>query len=196
MVELDQNAQQAATLLDEQMQVKASKEKALKEQSHQLQIAESSLRMQHDNVEKCKLAKKVVQNITPGSHIEEQADEKRNRQIERRRLRIERRKEAYRAHKHKQMKPNMSRQQSSKQSVPEPVPEFDDEPLTSSDEECPLFFGDSRRVQSHLQMMEAENASLKDKVKAAHVSGQRKRCKNNSFRSNDEGVKCTSSLVI
>jgi len=51
--ELDQKAQQAAKLLDEQLHTKADKEKSLKKMTQQNHIAKSGMRQKSDKIEQC-----------------------------------------------------------------------------------------------------------------------------------------------
>ena len=109
--------------------------------------------------------------LTPNEWFTDNTNKKKNRQLERKSRRIEKRKEAYRQQQQeklkKERKPLRRQRQPSKDAVqkePEPEPDFEDEPLTSSDEETPLYYEGAEELLAALAKLERDNSTIEKKI--------------------------------
>mmetsp|Transcript_8806 Transcript_8806/g.18621 ORF Transcript_8806/g.18621 Transcript_8806/m.18621 type:complete len:303 (-) Transcript_8806:1579-2487(-) len=182
--ELDQKKILASKLLDEQLRLKTDKEHVVKELSQRIHIVESAMRQQRDIIERGTMCKQLSMSLTPDEWFCGVSNKKRIRQRERRLARIEKRTDEYRQQqqeaksKEKQTrKPLRRRRQSPKDSnetkieqEKSPVPDFEDEPLTSSDEECPPYFESTDQLLGAITRMEEGNCSIDKKVQENQVT--------------------------
>ena len=197
--ELDQKARDAANLLENQLQIKAEKEKVQKELQSQINVVESRLRQQKCEDEESSLCRELICSLSPQEWFKDHADKKRIRQRERRRNRIEKRIQEFRQQQ-QQLKQeeesqtrqvsgrkSMRRQRQSPSNTDPKEPDFEDEQLTSSDEECPLYFEDSEQLLTALTNMENLNKKIQEReVVLRELQVQTNSLKDNSNLTNND----------
>jgi AraC-like DNA-binding protein len=194
--ENDKKAQEAWREAEKETKKKMEKIQDIKKLNQQLQIVQSTINKYKDNLEECLQYKAFLDQLTPKSWVEQQMKSKRERQRQRRRSRVERRRQEWKkeqeeklaseqkaleetraaANKNKRAKRRPRRKQNPdlEASVPKPelppMPEFEDEPLTSSDEDIPMYFNKPQQVLEIFSSMEEENLFLIQNTQEAEQS--------------------------
>ena len=190
--ENDKKAQDAIRLAEKETKRKMEKVQEIKKMNHQLQVVQSSINKHKSGLEECLRYKSFLQELTPNEWFKEQAEIKRRRQRERRQKRIEmrqlnwkkaeqekldlkekRRKELDQSRKKQKGNSRRRKQElqaaTSEQTLP-PLPDFEDEELTSSDEDVPMYFGASNQLLDIFSALEEENLFLIQNTQEAEQS--------------------------
>ena len=152
----------------------------IKRLNQQLQAVSSEMSKQREALDDCLKYREFLDGLTPEVHFEENKKLKRERQEARRQRRIAKRVEAEEARRRddyehelaaaqaaasspkRKGKKNKVAPESPKVKPPDPVDaaDFDDEPLTSSDEECPMYFKQPRQLLDIFEELEEQNLFL------------------------------------
>lgn len=189
--ENDGKAQEATRLAEKETKRKMEKIQEIKKLNQQLQQVQSTINKHKDGLEECLEHKDFLDKITPRDWYEEKKEEKKERQSERRKKRIEQRKHTWREEQQERIKAEQiklqelrlkkrsqrrARRHQKVVSVPTlpdelpPEPSFEDEPLTSSDEESPMFFTKPQQLQKIFSNLEEENLFLIQNMQEAEQS--------------------------
>jgi DNA repair exonuclease SbcCD ATPase subunit len=171
--ETDEKAQSAQRQLENET---SKRQKEVMTINQEIQNVESDIAKHHNVLEELLQYKKFVNLLTPSSWFDECTSEKRKRQQQRRRDRINARKEAFRKEQlaMKEKIENLELRGSfpirrAKKAIANPcekeqkllpLPDFEDEPLTSSDEEAPMYFQHPGQLREQFIRLEDENARL------------------------------------
>ena len=187
----DKKAQDAIRLAEKETKRKMEKVQEVKKLYQQLQVVQSSTNKYKSGLEECLLLKSFLHKLTPRDWLKDEYDEKRRRQRERRRRRIEARQQKWRQAQNKAMAlqqelnqldfPSKKRRGRSRRDnleetqVAKPVarphtPNIDDEVLTSSDEEVPMYFNVSTQLLETFSTLEEENLFLIQNTQEAEQS--------------------------
>lgn len=176
--ETDEKAQDAQRKAEKETAKRIKKQQEVASLTSQLKAVESTISRHRDTLAEYEQCKQLVDLLTPPSWFEECADAKRKRQQQRRRERIKARQEAYRIEQQmvssdeqtkkgnrnsvSRRKTRMSENKGEQEMT---VPDFEDEPMTSSDEECPMYFKNSEQLHVMMKQMEDTNESLLEQIK-------------------------------
>ena len=187
----DKKAQDAMRLAEKETKRKIEKVQELKKLNQQLQVVQSSINKYNIGLEECLRFKSFLHALTPHDWIEGKHDEKRKRQRERRRKRIDARRQTWRQEQEvtaleeklkveddctKKKRRGRSRRVDCEEpqvikTVARPqTPEFEDEALTSSDEESPMYFEASNQLLQIFSTLEEENLFLIQNTQEAEQS--------------------------
>jgi hypothetical protein len=187
----DKKAQDAIRLAEKETKRKMLKVQEVKKLHQQLQVIQSSSNKYNSGLEECLQFKSFLQELTPHDWLKDEHDKKRLRQRERRRKRIEARQQKWRQAqdehialqdelKRAECPPKKRRGQSRRDKLEEslvtkPVvrpqtPSIDDEVLTSSDEEVPMYFKVPTQLLETFSTLEEENLFLIQNTQEAEQS--------------------------
>ena len=190
--ENDKKAQDAIRLAEKETKRKMEKVQEVKKLNQQLQVVQSSINKHKSSLEECLRFKSFLEELTPSKWFQEQAEKKRNRQRERRRNRIEMRRNKWKEEQDKLLvlnekleeldtskssragrscrrKPESEVISQKKETLP-PMPDFEDEELTSSDEDIPMYFGTPNQLPDIFSALEEENLFLIQNIQEAEQS--------------------------
>ena len=181
--ENDKRAHDAVKEAEKATKLKNDKVQEIKRLNQSIQSVTAEISKQREQLDDCLRYREFLDGLTPTEHFAEQARLKTERQQERRGRRIAKREEAEEVIRRDAYEHELSiaqaqlaspkRSSRSKKKVapansPQKVPpppevdpaDFDDEPLTSSDEECPLFFREPRQLLDVFEALEEQNLFL------------------------------------
>jgi chromosome segregation ATPase len=174
--ETDEKAQNAQRQVERETARRIQKQQDIININNQLKVVQSQISKHNDTLEELSQCKSFMDSITPPSWFDECAAEKRRRQQQRRRYRINARQETFRIEQQKMLEKkgaenNEKRSSSSRRRArkainspadkePLPVPDFEDEPQTSSDEEFPMYFHSSDQLYNQFNELETEHLDL------------------------------------
>jgi hypothetical protein len=174
--ETDEKAQNAQRQVERETARRIQKQQDIININNQLKVVQSQISKHNDTLEELSQCKSFMDSITPPSWFDECAAEKRRRQQQRRRYRINARQETFRIEQQKMLEKkgaenNEKRSSSSRRRArkainspadkePLPVPDFEDEPQTSSDEEFPMYFQSSDQLYHQFNELETEHLDL------------------------------------
>lgn len=174
--ETDEKAQNAQRQVERETARRIQKQQDVTKINDQLKVVQSQISKHNDTLEELSQCKSFMDSLTPPSWFDECAAEKRKRQQQRRRHRINARQEAFRIEQQKMLEKNEAennekRSSSSRRRArkainppadkePLPVPDFEDEPQTSSDEEFPMYFQRSDQLRNQFNELETEHLDL------------------------------------
>lgn len=209
--ENDKKAQEACREAEKETKRKMQKIQEIKKLNQQLQVVQSTINKHKDNLDECTQYKLFLDRLTPRSWVEQQLEVKRERQQKRRRDRIQKRQQEWKV----QQKEKMVQEQKARQEKIEyermnrkskhrtrrkqnkdldtgimnlelpSTPDFDDEPLTSSDEDIPMYFNQPYQIAQIFSNMEEENLFL---IQNAHEAEQSLDEMSSRFQEKKEGV--------
>ena len=191
--ENDAKTQEAMRLAEKETKRKMGKIQEIKKLNQQLQQVQSSINKHKDGLEECLKYKEFLDGITPKEWFKEKREEKQRRQSNRRKKRIEQRKKKWREEEQERIKAEQIKIQEQELSLkkrsqrrarrqtevdvvtalPDQLPEepsFEDEPLTSSDEEMPMYFTEPQQLQTIFSNLEEENLFLIQNMQEAEQS--------------------------
>ncbi len=205
--ENDKKAQEAWREAEKETKKKMEKIQEIKRLNQQLQILQSTINKYRDNLDECLQYKKYLDQLTPKTWVEQQTGIKKERQLQRRKNRIEKRqaqwkkeqeerianeqkamlemKEATTTTSDKRTKRRIRRKQNNTNMNPPapklelpPMPNFEDEePLTSSDEDIPMYFSKPQQILEIFSSMEEENLFLIQNAQEAEQSLDEMTCR-------------------
>lgn len=139
--------------------------------TQQLQTIQADIAKQADALAEYTGYATFLGNMTPDSYTDKFNDDKRRRQRDRRHQRIEKRKELFRLATNIKACGDKSQRRRTTERKPKldnedviTEPDFEDEPLTSSDEECPMYFRQPQQLAKEFTSLEDENRYLLQKV--------------------------------
>ena len=211
--ENDKKAQEAWREAEKETKKKMEKIQEIKKLNQQLQILQSTINKHNDNLEECLQYKNFLEKLTPRSWVDNHLRAKRERQENRRKARVKKRQEAWKSEQEKiiekeqrelEEKANADRKKKSKKRLRKkqkdqsdspmkkrdlpPMPHFeDDEVLTSSDEEIPMYFAQPQQLLEVYSNMEEENLFLIQNMQEAEQSLDEM---SNRFQDNKKEVQC------
>ncbi|KAL3799443.1 hypothetical protein HJC23_013898 [Cyclotella cryptica] len=171
MKEVDDKALNTERMAEGEYAKRAKKEQELKTLKHQLENVQSDIAKYTKTLDELLQFKQVVDSLTPASWFDDCLAEKRKRQQRRRRDRINARKEAFLKQKADaeaaENRSSLSERRAKNAKVADktrtagpkilPLPDFEDEPLTSSDEEYPMYFQSPDQLLDRFSDLENEN---------------------------------------
>ncbi len=186
----DKKAQDAIRLAEKETKKKMEKVQEVKKLNQQLQVLQSSNNKHKTNLEECIRFKSFLEDLAPSKWFQEQTDKKRLRQRERRRKRIESRRSKWIQEQENIIAPNKefeagaiesprgerARRRKEQNEVDTkvmslpPMPDFEDEELTSSDEDMPMFFDKPHQLPDIFSALEEENLFLIQNTQEAEQS--------------------------
>ena len=187
----DGKAQEATRMAEKETKKKMEKIQEIKKLNQQLQQVQSTINKHKDGLEECLKHKEFLAKITPRDWFEEKNEDKKRRQFERRKRRIKLRRQKWREEQQEKIKADQIKMQELRlekrskrrtrrhqeiESVPKlpvdlpPEPSFHDEPVTSSDEEMPMFFTKPQQLQKIFSDLEEENLFLIQNMQEAEQS--------------------------
>jgi len=178
--ENDKRAHDAVKEAEAATKKKNDKVQEIKRLNQQLQAVSSEMSKQREALDDCLKYREFLDGLTPEVHFQENKKLKAERQEERRQRRIAKRVEAEEAKRRDEYehelaaaqaaaaspkrkgKKNKVAPESPKVKPPDPVDpaDFDDEPLTSSDEECPMYFKQPRQLLDIFEELEEQTLFL------------------------------------
>uniref|UniRef100_A0A7S2PSX9 DUF4200 domain-containing protein n=1 Tax=Leptocylindrus danicus TaxID=163516 RepID=A0A7S2PSX9_9STRA len=182
--ENDKKAQSMIRKAELETKLKLEKAHEVKRLKQQIQTVQADINKNKGILEDCIRYKSFLDELTPNEWFEEQKEEKRKRQAERRRQRIKKRKDKWRDEQKKELEANKEKDEhvvdsknarvsihvlkkrSKENASPShdkndmPEPDFEDEPLTSSDEELPMYFQRPHQLLDVFLALEEENLFL------------------------------------
>ena len=176
--ETEERARNTQRLAEKETAKRVKKQQELSVVTNQLQAVQSDIARHTNALDELHQYKQFLDSLTPPSWSDDRLADKRKRQHQRRRDRINARKEAFQKEQQEipkqkaeadaiENRASSARRRTRKTAVepiqPEeqktiPTPDFEDEPLTSSDEECPMYF--ERPAQLLDQFTDLENENL------------------------------------
>lgn len=193
--ENEEKTQESMRLADIETNIRIEKEQHLRTLKQELESLQSSINEHNIAIEECMRLKAFIDELTPEEWIVAQTEEKRKRQRERRRKRIEIRQESWKKEQEEKiakeneriremesMKRRRRRIEKSNnlsdtqdgtnqnQAESSPLPTFEDEELTSSDEEIPMYFTKSQDLLDIFKNLEEENLFLIQNIQEAEQS--------------------------
>lgn len=180
--ENDTKAHEADRLAEKEAKKRHEKMQDVKRLSQQLQAVRYDIAKHTVAIEEFSKCKQFLDQLTPNSWFADFAEEKKSRQRSRRKARIEKRNEEFRRHQEalkmeaiaKDEKERGSSRKSRRQrrSVKEcaeslethdcvvPEPDFEDESLESSGDECPMWFEKPQQLLDAFTALEYENSFI------------------------------------
>ena len=175
--ETDEKAQNAQRQVEKETAKRIKLQKEVDALNEQIERVKAQISNHNDTLEEFFRCKHFIDLLTPPSWLDEKIAEKRQRQRERRRGRIKARQESYqkeqqllelkRVGAEENMLPvsrgRVRKTTVRKQTILEenmPPPDFEDEPLTSSDEDIPMYFESPGQLQDQFNKLENENDTL------------------------------------
>ncbi len=199
--ENDKKAQVAWREAEKETKRKMEKIQEIKKLNQQAQIVQSTIDKYKDNLDECSQYKKFLDQLTPKSWIDQQSKIKRERQRKRRRERIIKRQQEWKVQqeeiilaceqeeKVKKRRPRRKKDKEVDVPIAKPelpsMPDFDDEPLTSSDEDIPMYFQQPQQLVDIFSNMEEENLFL---IQNAHEAEQSLDEMSNRFQDSKQDV--------
>ena len=186
--ENDKKAHEAIKKAEKETKLKTDKVQEIKRLNQQIQMVSSDMSKHKEALEDCLKYKEFLDSLTPDEWFSEQKAIKRARQEARRQQRIQKRRdalekkrrEAYEAQlrleeaeaapkkkygagrRRKSVSGDPSKGAAPLAKLPPPVstPDLDDEPLTSSDEELPMYFKHPQQLLDIFSQLEEQNLFL------------------------------------
>lgn len=185
--ENDKKTKDSILLADNETAVRMEKERHFNALNEKLQVLQTSIHIHKLEMDKCLRFKAFLDDLTPKEWILDKMEEKRKRQRERRRKRIELRRDIW--NKEQQVRiaqeikilrendtPSRKRKGKTKP-IDEGIhldlptlPSFEDEELTSSDEELPMYFKRPEQLLDIFRSLEEENLFLIQNTQEAEQS--------------------------
>ena len=175
--ETDEKAQTAQRQAEKETARRIKLQKEVDALNDQLEAVKIQISNHNDTLEEFSRYEQFIDLLTPSSWLDGKVAEKKQRQRQRRRERIKARQEEYQKEqlimeqkkveaeekmhpmpKGRARKTTVRKQTSLEQN--NPPPDFEDEPLTSSDEEIPMYFEKPSQLQDQFNKLEKENDSL------------------------------------
>ncbi|CAM9936355.1 unnamed protein product, partial [Ascophyllum nodosum] len=172
----DKKAHEALNKAEMETKLKVDKAQEIKKLYQQIQMVQTDTSKHREALEDCIRYKQFLDSLEPPEWLEEQTLVKRARQAARREARIRENKRAYEASLSKRIvsefmeeervkdealaKQGRVKKKSEKKSRQPhfpPAPIFDEEPLTSSDEDVPMYFTKQDQLLDIFQALEKQN---------------------------------------
>eukprot|EP00956_Cyclotella_meneghiniana_P019056 scaffold32305_cov57-Cyclotella_meneghiniana.AAC.6 len=152
--ETDEKTRNAQRLAEEETAKRDMKQQEIADIKNQLKAVEFLIAKHKNDLEECSRSKQFIDSLTPPSWFDKCAAEKKKRQQQRRKERIKARQEAY--------KKALSNQKLDDDKVKNPskgtgitaekqVNHFEDEPMTSSDEDIPIYFQNPEDLNAKIE---------------------------------------------
>ena len=189
-------AQDAWRAAEKETKRKMEKIQEIKKLNKTLQIIQSSTNKCKDSLEECAQYKIFLDILTPSHWVEEGIKTKRSRQRNRRLERIKRRQQIWKTEQEeiiakeqmlnarkdvgpirkkrgkRRVRNNVTvdKDPPPKPALLPPMPDFEDEPLTSSDEDIPMYFNEPKKLFNFFSSMEEENLFLIQNAQEAEQS--------------------------
>jgi len=180
--ENDKKAQDAIRQFEKETKKKMEKIQEIKRLNQQIQIVQANIGKHTEALEECLKYKEFLDQLTPPEWFEKQKNIKRERQVARRKRRIEKRVEEWKKEQKRKLdeleakleadRPKTggrNRRNKREKELAEATvaqvktaspPDFEDEPLTSSDEETPMYFECPQQLLEIFSALEEENLFL------------------------------------
>ncbi|CAN0148743.1 unnamed protein product, partial [Ectocarpus sp. 8 AP-2014] len=154
---------------------KTDKAQEIKKLNQQIQMVQSDMSKHREALEDCLRYKEFLDSLVPPEWFEEQNQIKRDRQQQRRQARIKQKKKSYEEAKKKvlaefveeerrrdealakQGRVKKKSEKKARQPDLPPPPKLDQEPLTSSEEDIPMFFTKQEQLLDIFQALEEQN---------------------------------------
>ncbi|CAM9780752.1 unnamed protein product, partial [Pylaiella littoralis] len=173
--ENDKKAHEAIKKAERETKLKTDKAQEIKKLNQQIQMVQSDMSKHREALEDCLRYKEFLDSLVPPEWFEEQHRIKRDRQEERRQARIKQKRRAYEEAKKKVMaefieeerrrdealakQGRVKKKSDKKARQPDlpPLPKLDQEPLTSSEEDIPMFFTKQGQLLDIFQALEEQN---------------------------------------
>lgn len=180
----DRNALEAVRNAEKEHKLGLEKKSLVKRLKLQLEGVQTRIIRNHSDLEECKELKSFLTSLTPEQWFEKSRKDKSERQENRRKTRIMKRQAKWREDQDKKLKQQTAATQKKRERVrrkhqPDQeqslfkrpaTPEFDDEALTSSDEEVPFYFEEPEQLLDFFASMEEENLFLIQSIQEASQS--------------------------
>ncbi|CAM9751470.1 unnamed protein product [Chrysoparadoxa australica] len=176
--ENDKKAHEAIRKAERETKLKQDKVHEIKKLNQQIQMAQSDMSKHKETLEDCLAYKAFLDALTPPEYFEAQLAAKRERQEARRNVRVKAKKKAYEEERKKLLaefaEEEMRREESQakqgrtkakgdkkvRQPDLPPPPKKENEPLTSSEEDMPMYFEKPRQLLDIFQALEEQNLLL------------------------------------
>ena len=185
--ENDKKAHEAIKKAEKETKLKTDKVQEIKRLNQQIQMVSSDMSKHKEALEDCLKYKEFLDSLTPDEWFSEQKAIKRERQESRRQARIQKRRDAlekkrreayeaqlrleeaeaapkkkYGAGRRRKSVAGADPSKAVAPKMPPPVatPELEDEPLTSSDEELPMYFKHPQQLLDIFSQLEEQNLFL------------------------------------
>ncbi|CAM9659773.1 unnamed protein product, partial [Sphacelaria rigidula] len=173
--ENDKKAHEAIKKAERETKLKSDKAQEIKKLNQQIQMVQSDMSKHREALEDCLRYKEFLDGLVPPEWFEEQTRIKRERQEARRQARIKQKKKAYEEEKRrvlsefaeeerrreealaKQGRVKKKSEKKARQPDIPPLPKFDQEPLTSSEEDIPMYFTKQEQLLDIFQALEEQN---------------------------------------
>ncbi|CAM9608550.1 unnamed protein product [Ectocarpus sp. 13 AM-2016] len=173
--ENDKKAHEAIKKAERETKLKTDKAQEIKKLNQQIQMVQSDMSKHREALEDCLRYKEFLDSLVPPEWFEEQNQIKRDRQEQRRQARIKQKKKSYEETKKKvlaefveeerrrdealakQGRVKKKSEKKARQPDLPPPPKLDQEPLTSSEEDIPMFFTKQEQLLDIFQALEEQN---------------------------------------
>ncbi|CAM9386911.1 unnamed protein product [Ectocarpus sp. 12 AP-2014] len=173
--ENDKKAHEAIKKAERETKLKTDKAQEIKKLNQQIQMVQSDMSKHREALEDCLRYKEFLDSLVPPEWFEEQNQIKRDRQEQRRQARIKQKKKSYEEAKKKvlaefveeerrrdealakQGRVKKKSEKKARQPDLPPPPKLDQEPLTSSEEDIPMFFTKQEQLLDIFQALEEQN---------------------------------------
>lgn len=178
----DRKALEAVRNAEKEHKLGLEKKSLVKRLKLQLEGVQTRIVRNNSDLEECKELKSFLTSLTPEQWFEKSRKDKSERQENRRKTRIMKRQAKWRqaqeerlkqqtASTHKKMLRRKHQPDQEQSLFKRPAtPEFDDEALTSSDEEMPFYFEEPDQLLDFFASMEEENLFLIQSIQEASQS--------------------------
>lgn len=209
--ENDKKAQNAIRKAELETKIKLDKVQEIKKINHSIQAVQAEITKDSEVLLECLKYKNFFDALTPSEWIEEEKKKKLDRQKKRRQKRIEKRKEKWREQEEEKLarvqaeakskggrdkqrrRKEIRTKQNEELIVPTlpPEPDFEDEVLTSSGDDIPMYFKEPQQFLEIFSGLEEDNLFLiQNKQESEHALAEMKR--HNMQIENDMSEKVTS----
>ncbi|CAM9669420.1 unnamed protein product, partial [Scytosiphon promiscuus] len=173
--ENDKKAHEAIKKAERETKLKTDKAQEIKKLNQQIQMVQSDMSKHREALEDCLRYKEFLDSLVPPEWFEEQNQVKRERQEARRQARIKQQKKSYEEAKKKVMAEFVEEERRRDEALAKqgrvkkkiekkarqpdlpPLPKLDQEPLTSSEEDIPMFFTKQGQLLDIFQALEEQN---------------------------------------
>ncbi|CAM9243189.1 unnamed protein product, partial [Hapterophycus canaliculatus] len=173
--ENDKKAHEAIKKAERETKLKTDKAQEIKKLNQQIQMVQSDMSKHREALEDCLRYKEFLDSLVPPEWFEEQNQIKRERQEARKQARIKQQRKSYEEAKKKVMaefieeerrrdealakQGRVKKKLEKKARQPDlpPLPKLDQEPLTSSEEDIPMFFTKQGQLLDIFQALEEQN---------------------------------------
>lgn len=186
--ENDKRTQDSMRKAEKETKRKMEKVQEIKKLNQQIQMIQADINKNREALDECLRHKQFLNGLTPPEWVDSQLDVKRARQRRRRRERIAKRKEQWKVEQEhllqkakeqaeaensksrRRRKRGKKQEEGASQMELPPEPDFEDEPMTSSDEEMPMYFEKSDQLMDIFATLEEKNLFLIQSMQEAEQS--------------------------